>query len=167
MSEPNDRVSGRRARGARRTVVARGLRGALGALMLTLALSPALAELRVLLEFDAAGHRVHRVFRVPTPAVPPAASAARGAGAASLLWLDASGRTIARGRAPDPRVAHVPAPGGRGADLVAAGRVVLERGAWVARGPDAAATLLLRLPARLDLALGSGEWRLPLETSDR
>ena len=134
---------------------------------------PAAAELRVLLAFDNDGYRVTRVVRDELPA---AASAERSAGKPPapfspapiaplygeirLIWIDREGRVLANRRAPDPRIAHPAAVAGEGMR-----RVALERGAWLASGPDEAVTLLLRLPARAALALPAAEWRFDLEAA--
>ena len=86
---------------------------------------------------------------------------AAGAGEAMLVWLDGRGGTLAIDLVTDPRVAHVPlAP----EDTGPVARVALGEGSWMARGPDEAATLIVRLrPAREAFALGDGEWRFALD----
>lgn len=130
-----------------------------------------LAEVRVLLEFDAAGHRVHSVTRtgsrnanLTTHVEPPAdpAAAAR-AGEAALFWLGADGRTLSLERVPDPRVGHAPAPGGNEVTTSPGTPVALAEGGWLARGPDEATTLVVHLPAVGAPALAAEEWRLTLD----
>lgn len=129
------------------------------------------ADVRVLLAFDAAGHRVHRVTRTeaalsgPQPSAAPVVdlAAAARAGDAVLVWRAADGRTLSLERVPDPRVGHAPAPGGDGVTLSPGAPVALSEGGWLARGPDAATELVIRLPVVGAPALAAEEWRLPLD----
>ena len=129
------------------------------------------ADLRVLLAFDQSGHRVHDIRRdadadagLTSYVAPPAdlAAAAR-AGDATLAWLGPDGRVLLLERAPDPRVGHAPAPGGDRVAVSPGAPVALAEGGWLARGPDAAATLVLRLPAVGAPALAAEKWRLALD----
>ena len=141
---------------------------ALGALAWLGPAGPTSAGLRVLLAFDAAGHRVHRVSddgvdeRLLSSrrggSIDPAAAIA--AGDAVLVWRDEADRVLAIDRASDPRLGHAPA-GREGA--TPGGRVALADGAWLARGPSGARTLELRLPARGEPALALERWRLTLD----
>jgi len=129
------------------------------------------AEVRVLLAFDASGHRVHDVARSGTPnanltshvEAPADLAAAALAGDAVLAWLAADGRVLALERAPDPRIGHAPAPGGDEVALSPGRPVALAEGGWLARGPDAATVLVLRLPAVGAPALSAEQWRLELD----
>ena len=135
--------------------------------------APVAAELRVLLAFDAGGHRVHRVTRVESygqgggddgvsRSTPSSAVATGATGTVTLTWLDRDGGVLALERAPDPRVGHVPASGG---DPSSGGVGALVEGGWLVRGPDEARTLLLRLPDRERPPLGSEQWRLDLDVN--
>ena len=155
---------------ARRTVVRRRSTLAVAVAVAVLPLVAG-ADLRVLLAFDAAGHRVHRVTRTDTvPSGPPTSAtptidlaAAARAGDAVLVWRAADGRTLALERVPDPRVGHAPAPGGDGITLSPGAPVALSEGGWLVRGPDAATELVIRLPRVGAPALPSEEWRLRLD----
>lgn len=159
---------------------------ALFATLYLVPLDPVSAELRVLLVFDAEGHRVQRVVRGGASLIErlreherlgkhgaSGAGTASGHGEASLTWLDEDGAALATERVPDPRLARVPVAGGRvgrtppiggsPADGVAHDKVRLDQGGWFVRGPEAATALLLRLPAREAPALAPDEWRFELD----
>ena len=165
-------VAGSALRGAVRRVTRRArLPLLLPALLIGLAPLVAGADVRVLLAFDQSGHRVHDIRRggdadaaLTSYVAPPAdlAAAAR-AGDATLAWLGPDGRVLLLERAPDPRVGHAPAPAGNGVAVSPGAPVALAEGGWLARGPEAATTLVLRLPAVGAPALAAEEWRLALD----
>ena len=135
----------------------------------------ATAELHVLLAFDEEGYRVGRVVRGGGPGdvfgkhavkeSPPTASSTPPAsvyGEIELDWIGRDRRVIVTERAPDPRIAHSVV----GAEWGSARRVALSRGAWLARGPEPAVTLRIRLPARPSLALAPEDWQFDLEAAE-
>lgn len=124
-------------------------------------MGPVGADIRIVVTFDADGHRVVRSRAAePAPAkllgrsmrqlraksVPARADDGR----VSLRWLDAAGDVVGVERIADPRVAHFPGQSGKSGDardVRPAGRVAMSSGALMLRGPGTAMALVIALPA--------------------
>lgn len=127
-----------------------------------------MADVRVLMAFDPAGHRLQRVLPVESPVLaglPPdstdsgSAAVAQG-GRALAEWLDADGELLRAEYFADPRVVHGPALGPGGTQ--AGQRVRLEQGAYLLTGPDAAFQLRITLPYSGLPVLEQAVWTVPL-----
>lgn len=143
--------------------------------------SAALADLRVLFRFDESGHHVHSLTKAPTrqrlgklsKQIATAAAGARNQSPelsaservvlarlqqqpriATLIWFGADGRWLGNSEVPDPRIAHSPSH----IDGVNESFIGLNHGAWLATGPDGAATVTVLFTAFDALALGTEEW---------
>lgn len=136
---------------------------------LTLLSLTASADIRVLMAFDASGHRLQRLLHVEAASMPEsmagpgAASAAEPeapGGLAMAEWLDAAGELLVQTHFPDPRVVHGPA---LASGVPTAGqRVRLEQGAYLLSGPDAAFTLRITLPYSGVPAMEQSVWDVAL-----
>ncbi len=141
---------------------------------LSLISSTAVAELRVLVEYDAYGHRLMRVVeRKAKPQAPqslhlktaPAAQENNnGQGhehahtSITLLWYAADGSLIESQSMGDPRLTHAPLEATGQAPTV----IGLDSGAYVVSGPSQSAVLEIQLPQNDILGLDAQSWRLEL-----
>lgn len=143
------------------------------------------ADLRVLFRFDASGHHVHSLTNAPQrellrkPAFKndkttsrqinsthslsiseriAAAVAQLRPATATLLWFDANGVWLSNSETPDPRLAHSPAH----IDGVNESFVSLDHGAWLASGPNDAASVTILFPSHVALVLGFEQWHAVL-----
>lgn len=144
--------------------------------LLSIGSTTALADIKVVIAFDADGQRVSKMARsasLPKRIVGKsqrltmrqrAATVDLPSGRAALHWFDSSGRMLDVEHIADPRIAHFPGPAAAGDELPSqpGGRVVLEAGALLVEGPDEAATLLVRLPDVPVPLLAAESWRFDL-----
>lgn len=109
---------------------------------------------RVLVTFDATGHRVHQVHRVTTRSVIPLEPVLRSwkadntpvpPGQARSIWLDESGQQLAVTLFRDPRLQHAVSKD-RSVEF-AADYVLRDDGAYLLSGPDAAVSVVVKFPA--------------------
>lgn len=126
--------------------------------------STALAELRVLIKFDEAAHRVHRLVEVEstiaelTESQPGLSASEQSVGEVSVLWLDATGAVLRRERMSDPRVTHAPLLTAEASPTF----VGVTDGAYMVSGPTGSVILEIQLPANDALALHEQTWQFEL-----
>lgn len=122
------------------------------------------ADLRVLIKFDHAEHRVHRLVEVKSanPAFdllkPSPENALSDPTKVSVQWLGVDGSTLFSASMNDPRLTHVPLANADASPTL----IGLNEGAYMVSGPSDSAILRIRLPANTALALDAQIWQFEL-----
>jgi len=136
---------------------------------LLLCSSVALAEVRVIVEYDSSGYRVLRVVELaPSQSLPISDHLGDQTNAqitpndaiskVKLHWFSADGVLINTALMDDPRVTHAPLTGADESPSV----VGLETGAFVVSGPSDSAVLEIHMPVNVTLGLDQQLWRMDL-----
>jgi len=130
----------------------------------------ALAEVRVVVEYDHFEHRLVRVVDVPStqpasllehlaekskPVITPTDAVSK----VKLLWFSADGELISTALMDDPRLTHAPLTGTDQMPTV----VGLDSGAFMVSGPSNSALLEIHMPQNATLGLDQQLWRMSLD----
>lgn len=122
------------------------------------------ADVRVLINFDESGHRVHRLVNVENtnPAFattqPSQSDIEKSQGKVALFWIGANGATLLSASMDDPRLTHTPLTSADTGPTF----VRLTEGAYLVSGPSNSTILEIRLPANNALALQAQTWQFKL-----
>jgi len=141
-------------------------------LILLLSSSVSLAEVRVIVEYDNAEHRILRLIDLPTRRSVPISDHLAGkpkaglnprnvavmASKVKLLWYGADGEVLSTDFMHDPRLTHVPLSDSDQSPTV----VGLDTGAFMVTGPTESVVLEIHMPQNSTLGLDRQFWRMML-----
>jgi len=155
--------------------------GCLLAVLLSMSQANAQETLRVMVTYDADGHRIEAIYQNKEWPLPPLLQQSRARvedrlstddTRAVVNWYAATGKLLRSQYIRDPRLRHVPAgpmvPSRDGGSASAAAelarRVVMPRGTYLLVGPAAATTALVVLPKIIHShQLPGGRWTLVID----